>query len=350
MARVVTPELVAEVGRAGGLGILAGAGVPPAELRGLIRRVRELGDRPFGVNLILHPAACAPLQPDQIPEATLVGVQAALNRIRGRLGLPAAPTVAPALPAIVDEAFEVIAEERVPLFSTALGKPTPAMVSRCRAQGTRVVSMAATVADAVEVAAIGVDAIVAQGGEAGGHRSTWIKRESKERAAVSTLALVPQVVDAVRVPVVAAGGIVDGRQLAAALALGASGVLMGTRFVATRESAAPDFYKQALVERDSDATTITDAFTGLYARALRNAFTEEYQASGAPVIPVVQQALMADIASASAQRESGNFYPMYAGQGLGMIRDVPAAASVVQNVIAEAERTLAELSARAGSR
>src|SRR5688572_7352596 len=103
-------------------------------------------------------------------------------------------------------------------------------------------------------------------------------------ATIGILALLPQVVDAVRVPVVAAGGIMGGRQLAAALALGASGVLMGTRFIATRESSAPEFYKKALVDRGSDDTTLTDAFTGLYARVLRTTFTEEYRKSGAPVV------------------------------------------------------------------
>ena len=186
--------------------------------------------------------------------------------------------------------------------------------------------------------------IIAQGGEAGGHRSTWIKRSSPEMATIGTLALLPQVVDAVRLPVVAAGGIMDGRQLAAALVLGASGVLMGTRFIATRESGAPEFYKQALVDRDSDDTTITDAFTGLYARVLRTPLTEEYRASGAPVVPVIQQAIVGDITAAAAARGNGDFYPMYAGQGLGMIRDIPSAAAVVEAVISEAEQTLERVS------
>jgi nitronate monooxygenase len=345
MARVVTPQMIAEVGRAGGLGILAGTGLPPAELKQQIRRVKDLTDRPYGVNLILHPAVRSPVPPDQIPDATLRAVQRTLDRFRERLQLPPGPTRAPALPSIVDEAFDVILEERVPLFSVGVGKPTPEMVARCRAQGTKVISMVATVPDAREVAALGVDLIIAQGGEAGGHRSTWAKRDSPERATIGTLALVPQVVDAVSVPVVAAGGIMDGRQLAAAIVLGASGVLMGTRFIATRESAAPAFYKQALIDRDSDDTTVTDAFTGLYARVLRNAYTEEYRASGAPVVPVVQQAIAGDVTAASAERGTGDFYPMYAGQGLGMIRDLPAAAEVVRAVVSEAERAI-ELLAR----
>src|SRR5204863_2380260 len=134
----------------------------------------------------------------------------------------------------------------------------------------------------------GVDIIVAQGGEAGGHRSTWVKKP-REEANVATLTLVPQVVDAVRQPVVAAGGIADGRGLVAALALGATGALLGTRFVATKESLAPPMFKDALVAATSDDTIITDVFTGLYARTLRNRFIDEYAASGAPVLPSLLQ-------------------------------------------------------------
>jgi len=340
MSRIVTPEMVAEVARAGGLGFIPGVGMPPQELRRQIRRVKDLTDRPFGVNLILHPGLQAPTQPDDIPHERMAVIQGILDGFRERLGIPPGAMRAPSVPAFVDEAFDVMLAEGVPVFSVGLGRPTPQMLARCRAQGTKVLVMVATVADAVEVGALGVDALIAQGGEAGGHRSTWVKRTSPEMANIGTLALVPQVVDVVGVPVVAAGGIGDGRQLVAALALGASGVLMGTRFVATRESAAPAFYKQALVDRDSDQTTVTDAFTGLYARTLRSTFTEEYRSSGAPVIPVVQQGIVADITTASERQGTGDYYPLYAGQGVGMIADVPPAAEVVRTVMAEAERAL----------
>ncbi len=343
MFRVVTPEMIAAVGAAGGLGILPATGVPPEEVRRQIRRIRELTDRPFGVNLILHPDVTRPMDSDAIPEQTIRNVQTVLNRFRERLGLAATFARPPRLPPIADAAFEVILEERVPVFSIGVGKPTAELVARCHAQGTKVMSMIATVPDALEVARLGVDAIVAQGGEAGGHRSTWIKRPSAEMATIGTLALVPQVVDAVRVPVVAAGGVMDGRGLAAVLVLGGTGVLMGTRFIATRESAAPEFYKRALIERDGDATTLTDAFTGLWARVLRTTYTEEYRASGAPVLPLHQQTISGDVTMAAAQRGDGEYYPMYAGQGLGLIRDVPPAAEVVRRVAEDARRRLATI-------
>jgi nitronate monooxygenase len=161
------------------------------------------------------------------------------------------------------------------------------------------------------------------------------------------MALIPQVVDAVRVPVVAAGGLADGRGLVAALALGAAGILLGTRFVATRESAAPEFWKKALLERGSDTTTVTDVFTGLYARTLVNAFNTEYAAAGAPVLPPLIQARAAmDIYTASAQQLTGEYFPMHAGQSLGLIHDLPGAGEVVGEIVREAQDVLAALPGR----
>ena len=142
-----------------------------------------------------------------------------------------------------------------------------------------------TVEDPRVVEATGLDAVVAQGAEAGGHRSHFTKPAAGEIGTVGTVALVPEVVDAVRLPVIAAGGMADGRGLVGALALGASGILMGTRFVATRESMAPEPHKKALLERSANATTLTDILSGRFARALRNAFTDAYGRTEAPVSP-----------------------------------------------------------------
>jgi nitronate monooxygenase len=194
------------------------------------------------------------------------------------------------------------------------------------------------------VSAAGVDVIVAQGGEAGGHRSTWRKAASPMAAGISTMVLVPQVVDAVPQPVVAAGGIADGRGVVAALALGAQGALLGTRFVATRESTAPAMYKQALMDAASDDTRVTDAFSGLYARALRNRFLDEYRASGAPVLPGLLQSKAAeDIFTAAAKAGDREYYPMWAGQSAGLVTNLPSAAEVVRAIVSEMEATLATL-------
>jgi len=308
--------------------------------------VRALTDRPFGVNLLLHSDVSPPADVSRIPEGVVKAVQSVLNRFRERLGLPASSVPPAPLADFVPGAIEVILEERVPVFSIGLGNPSPELVRRFHARGAKVIAMVATVDDARTVAGSGVDALVVQGHEAGGHRSTWVKRPSPQHADVGTMALVPQVVRAVGTPVIAAGGIVNGTGVMAALALGAKGALLGTRFVATRESQAADFYKAALLERDGDSTVVTDAFTGLYARVLRNRFTEEYAASGAPVLPAayVQSRWARDIFEAARARQDGEHFPMWAGQGVGMVKDLPRAADVVRTVVEEARAVLKSLS------
>jgi nitronate monooxygenase len=339
MNRIAGPELVAQVCEAGGLGILAALALPPETVREQIRKVRTLTKRPFGVNLwLIEPGTGAP------DVEVLRGAQKQLDVFRGRLGAPAksaAPTVAPLN---IRENIEVILEERVPVFSTALGDPGDEIVSRCHSQGVKVISMVASVEEAAQVERSGVDAVVAQGFEAGGHRSSWTGAEP-----VGLFALVPRVVDAVKVPVIASGGIGDGRGLAAALALGAQGVLLGTRFLATKESAAPEFWKKAvLAGRES---SLTKVLSGLPARAMRNAFVREYEASGAPVLPpFVQRAAAQDVYDAATARGDAELAALYAGQSAGLIHDLPGAGDVVRALAAEAEAALRRAMSWQGSR
>lgn len=344
MGSVAGPDLAAEVSRAGGLGIVGGLNAPAQELRRRIRQVRAITDRPFGVNLWLHTELRPPVDPIVLPEERVRAVQSVLNVFRERLGVPRTFARPDRVPDLIEEAFAVILEERVPVWSIGLGDPGPEMVRRAHERGIKVMAMVATVEDARTVVRSGVDVVVAQGGEAGGHRSTWIKRD-REDANVGTMALVPQVVDAVGVPVVAAGGIADGRGLVAVLALGATGVLLGTRFVATRESMVPEFWKKRVLESEGGDTTITDAFTGLHARALKNRYTEDYRASGAPVLPALLQTRAAqDVFTAAHDQHDAEHCAMYAGQSAGLVRDVPGAAEVVESVMREARATLARLS------
>jgi nitronate monooxygenase len=343
MGSAAGPELAAEVSRAGGLGIVAGLGVTPDELRKRIRHVRSVTDRPFGVNQWLHTELRPPADPARVPPTTMRAVQRELNVFRERLGIPAVDGAAPGMPDLIDAEFEVILEERVPVWSIGLGNPEPAMVRRCHERGIKVMAMVASVEDARAVEKNGVDIIVAQGGEAGGHRSTWIK-QPREAANVATLTLVPQVVDAVRVPVVAAGGIADGRGLVAALALGAVGALLGTRFVATRESMASEVWKKRLLESDGAHTTLTEAYTGLWARSLPNRYTEDYAASGAPVLPaLMQQRAAQDIFTTAARQGDAEHSMLYAGQSTGLVHDLPGAAEVVERIAREARAVLARL-------
>lgn len=344
MGGVAGPDLVAEVSKAGGLGIIAALNVPPDKVREAIRQVRAATDRPFGVNQFMPDSLRPPADPTSIPERTVAEVQSTLNGFRARLGLPSSTARPPAVPDIIDATFEVILEERVPVWSIGLGKPSVEQVRRAHERDIKVMAMVTTVADARALESAGVDVIVAQGGEAGGHRSTWVKRPTAEESCVGTVALVPQVVDAVRVPVVAAGGLADGRGLVAALALGAAGVLLGTRFVGTREATAPEFQKKTLLESEAQATVITDAITGLWARYIRNTYTTEYAAAGAPVFPALLQSRAAqDIFAHAAKQADAAWFPMPTGQSVGLIRDLPGAGEVVERIVSEARAVLSRL-------
>lgn len=346
MGKVAGPELVAAVSNAGGLGILAGLGQTADQVRSQIRRVRELTNRPFGVNLWLHAELRPPADVAALPAATIRAVQTILNRFRKRLGIPTTVARPAPMPDLIDEALETILEERIAVWSIGLGNPDGSMVARCHAAGVQVMAMVTTVEDAVTVAASGVDIIVAQGGEAGGHRSTWVRRPPHE-ANVGTITLVPQIVDAVRVPVIAAGGLADGRGLIAALALGACGILLGTRFVATKESMAPELWQRTILDWGSDATVVSDAFTGLSARTFRNRFSHEYEQSGAPVLPSLLQANAAqDIYLAALEQGSPDYFPLMAGQSAGLITDRPSAGDVMRSIIGEAQQVLKGLSSR----
>lgn len=341
MGGVAGPDLVAEVSNAGGLGILAGFGLTADQLREAIRAIRSQTDKPFGVNLLLPPEVRPPMRATDLSDQTVQAVQAALNPMRTRLGLPAKWERPVQLPDLIPDAFQVILNERVPVFSIGLGNPGPEMVEACHRHNIRVIAMVTTVEDARTVEATGLDAVVAQGGEAGGHRSHFEKPASAEIGAVSTTVLVPEVVEAVRIPVIAAGGLADGRGLVAALALGASGILMGTRFMATRESMTPEIHKKALLERSANATTLTDVLSGRFARALKNTFTDNYGRTG--VLPFPWHYVNAtDIYREAAAQGNAEYFPMWGGQSIGLIHNLPSAAEVIETTIHEARVLLME--------
>ncbi len=340
MANVAGPDLVAAVSNAGGLGILAATMVPPDILRDQIRSIRKLTKHPFGVNLILHNDFFPPAD-FEIGNTLLRSVHETLNIFRKKLGIAESDAFPGKLPPLIQKAYEIILEEKVPVFSIGLGNPSKEMVAECHENKIKVMAMVATVEDALAVNKSGVDIIVAQGSEAGGHRSTWEKKPSKEYAAIGTLSLLTQIVRKVKIPVVAAGGITDGRGLAGALSMGAEGVLAGTVFITTRESIAPECHKQKIIESSSDNTTITDVFTGMYARVIRNEFTEKYTAAGAPVLPPGRQYLATlDVTKAAALQQNGEYYTLYAGQGIDNIDKIIKASDVINNMVNEAIRIM----------
>lgn len=336
MGGVAGPELAAEVCNAGGLGVIAGLLTGPDQLRAAIREVRERTDRPFGVNLLLLPEVWDP-QPTSGLDVELVEcVHAIANRLREELGLRPLTERPPTVPQLVDAAFDVIVEERVPVFSAGLGDPGPDVTARLHEAGIRTVVMVTNSADARRVVDSGADVVVAQGMEAGGHRSHFEMPPEKTLRDLATFTLVPEVVDAVDVPVVAAGGVIDGRGLVAALALGAQGVLMGSRFLVTRESMAPEVHKKRLLEGRGEETLVTAGLTGRYARVVENAISDAW-ADVTDVLPFPAQFLVnADV---FALGESGNepeHLPLWGGQVIGRIVDLPWAGDVVAETVRQA--------------
>ena len=296
-----TPDLVTAVCEAGGFGMLAGARVSPEKLREDIRAVRAHTDRPFGVNFLIAP----PGRGNEDVES----VQRFLDRFRERLDLPTGETDIAPPPSPLQEQLEVVFEERVPVLSVALGEPGD-LVGRAHDEGVLVSAMVTNVEEAVRVAERGVDVVVAQGAEAGGHRSTFEVGPGGDVALVGTMALVPRVVDAVDVPVIAAGGIADGRGLLATLALGASGAQLGTRFLVARESGAHRAYRERILEAGETDTVVTHVFTGRPARGLRNRLAEEYLRDGPePLGWLRHSAAAGDIYRASQAADDGDYSP-----------------------------------------
>lgn len=330
-----TPELVAAVCNAGGLGVLAGARVPPERLQEDIRAVKRLTDRPFGVNFLL--AAPGEGNPD------VESVQRFLDRFRERLSLPPGGD-SPALPpSSLPEQLEVVFEERVSVLSVALGDPGD-LVERAHSEGMLLKATATTVEEAVLVAERGSDVIVAQGAEAGGHRSNFEIGPGGGVPLVGTMALVPQVVDAVDTPVVAAGGIADGRGLVAALALGAVGAQVGTRFLTARESGAHPAYRKQLMDADETDTVVTHVFTGRPARGLRNRLVEEYLRDGPePLGWPLHGVAAGDIHAASRAAKKDEYSPLFAGQGLRMLKERQGAAEIVAELVDEAKAAATRL-------
>ncbi len=342
MGGVAGAELAAAVCNAGGLGILAALRLEPQQVRASIRRVRELTDRPFGVNIWLHDDVRSPPDPGAVADDVVLDAQSVLNELRPRFDLEPTLERPEAEANLVDAALEVMIEERVPVFSAGLGIPEPQLVGRFHEAGSKVVSMVAKVEDGLTAVESGVDVVVAQGTESGGHRSYGTKLAKRDVLGSSTLTLVPQMIDAIgaSVPVVAAGGIVDGRGLAAMLALGADGVLLGTRFVATRESSASDVWKQRLISGQRK-TTLTDGFTGQWARVLESEFTEHWEAAKTKALPGLLQATAgADLFAAARKADDDQMQPLYSGAGARTMSGIPGAGQVVEQLVAEARASL----------
>ncbi len=293
MGGVSMSSLVAAVSNAGGLGVIGGATLDAAGLRAEIRRTRELTDKPFAVDLL------API------------------------------------PDMIRPQMQVVFEEDVRIFVAGLAVPA-AFIDEMHARGMKVIVMCGRVRHAQKAEAAGADIVVAQGTEAGGHTGE-----------VGTLVLVPQVVDAVKVPVLAAGGIADGRGLVAALALGAQGAVIGTRFIATPEAQAAAGYRQAVVRAHEDDTVRTRCYTGKPARAIRNQRTDEWEKKLDQLQPFPIQAGISlregvmDYMGVTEQFDAERTF-LPAGQSAGLVHEIKPAAEIVRDIVREAEQVIGQ--------
>jgi nitronate monooxygenase len=328
-----TPALVAGVCEAGGMGFVGAAYLDPAQIADVCRAVRGRTRRPFGINLFVTE-----------PVHAVADTERAFARVApyfAELGLepptlPASvhPEFAPQLAAVLDSGASA--------FSFTFGALPATEIAAIRARGIRVLGTATTVAEALALEATEVDAIIAQGAEAGGHRGSF--DAASETGLIGTMALVPQIVDAVALPVIASGGIMDGRGIAAALALGASAVQLGTVFLLCEESGAAQVYKDAILRMHDDDTRITRAFSGRRARGIVNRFMRDIDAAGgADILPFPQQnALTRRLRAAAAKAGRAEFLSLWAGQGGPMARAQPVA-QLMRSLVAETEQAISRL-------
>jgi len=297
MGQVAYAEVCAAVSEAGGFGTLGMVGASPDQIGAEMRKVRRLTKKPFGVDLLQ------------------------------------------ALPDQVEAAIDVIIGEGAAAFIAGLGVPGP-VIGRCHAGGVKVISMCGTVRHAQSAEAAGCDVVVAQGTEAGGHTGK-----------VATMALVPQTVDAVRIPVLAAGAIVDGRGLAAALALGAQGIWMGTRFIASREARAAQQFKERILEAQGTETIVTRCYSGKPMRVITNPYVEEQERSPEAIKRFPEQLIRSAMAGVMNYVDDAATDPhktcMPAGQGIGAIGDILPAGEIVARVVREAREVVGRLEALA---
>ena len=318
MAGAVGPELIIAAADAGALGSLPCAMLTPDKAREQIGIIRQRTSKPLNVNFFCH----TPVAADAASEAKW---RARLAGYYKEHGLDVNAPLPSASRSPFDEAMCRVVEEAKPkIASFHFGLPDAKLLQRVKAAGCIVLSSATTVAEARWLEDHGADVVIAQGNEAGGHRGMFLTDKVDQQP--GTFALVPQVVDAVRVPVIAAGGISDGRGVAAAFALGASAAQVGTAYLKCPESIIGKPYRDGLAKADSDSTAVTNLMTGKPARGIVNRVMAEVGplSADAPAFPHAATAL-APLRAAAEKNGSGEFTPMWSGQAASLARELPAA-------------------------
>ncbi|WP_277586662.1 NAD(P)H-dependent flavin oxidoreductase [Psychrobacillus antarcticus] len=329
---ITTSELVATASNNGALGMIAAGYMSPIQLREQIREVKQLTTNNFGVNLFVPSKF-------EISENKVEMANSLLNRYREQLNIHEEETT---LPNTEDasysykEQIRVVIEEKVPICSFTFGVPTADEMGKFKQHNVTTIGTATTVEEAIYIEKLGMDAVVLQGSEAGGHRGNFIS--SHEEGLIGLMSLIPQVSDNVSVPIIAAGGIMDGRGLTAALCLGAKAVQMGTAFLTCEESGAHPLHKEAVMYSKNGDTTLTRAFSGKWARGIKNIFTMEMEehVETVPIFPI-QNALTQSIRKASANQNNKEYMSLWSGQSATLAR-IETVEQLVKRVMDETRK------------
>lgn len=328
---IVSPELVAEVAKCGGLGSLSLGYLSLLHAQNLIQKTVMQTSQSFAVNVFIPPHE-PPSFPKQIGK-----MLTHINLYRQKVGLSALTSIPTETEPSIDEVIGMIIDMDISVLSFTFGILSESLMNQLHQKGIFVMGTATTVQEGCALAAIGCDAVIAQGYEAGGHRGGGFLT-GQTGGLIGTLALVPQMVDAVTIPVIAAGGIMDGRGIAAALALGASAVQMGTAFLSCIESSASFMHKQMILDNEPESTCITSAFTGKPARGFNNDFvmsTEQgFHSEGIPAYPLQHQ-LTQELRRTANQLNQADCAGLWSGQGTRLSRTVS-----VQQLITQLEQEI----------
>ena len=320
-------RLAAAVSNFGGLGSFGAHGLEPSAIRDVIAEIRSLTNKPFAMNLWVamedEGATTSDAAAFERAAAVLAPHIDALGANR--------PTFLPYKPIRFEDQARVLLDAGVPAFSFIYGIPPKEILDEARRKGIVTIGTATTVDEAMALDEAGVDVIAASGFEAGGHRGSFLR--SSEDSLTGTISLVPQVVDAVKAPVVAAGGISDARGIAAAFALGAEGVQMGTVFLVCEESGASALHREAILSGKAKRTSLTRGFTGRLARGIHNQLLDEMNKPGVEVLPYpLQRSLMRSLAIPAQQAGRSELLALWAGQSAGLAR-CPDVTTLLQSLV-----------------
>lgn len=331
-----TSALAAAVSNAGGLGSFGAVNFTPEAIQRTVRDIAERTSRPFAMNLWVPIVG----QDDAVvPDEALARALGRLRPYFQQLGVPEPRRAGDPVPRFEDQ-VEALLEARPPVFSFVMGVPDVAILRAARARNIKTLGTATTVEEAVALEEAGVDVITASGSDAGGHRGSFLR--PVEASLVGTMSLVPQLASAVSTPLLAAGGISDGRGIAAALALGAEGVQIGTAFLASNEAGAPEVHKKLLGTPEARTTRLTRVFSGRLARGIENGFMLTMGQHLDDVLPYpAQNALTQPLRRAAAAAGRADLLALWAGQSAALARRMPAA-DVFRTLVEETDAVLHE--------